>query len=137
MLLVKHSTCTPPPNACLGSNMCMYSNGRLYTLLKAHYTLDRTREPSNHRLTFSLSARCISGRFLGSKAPDELLGSMAGGAVLGSHLLGLQDLLAALCFDHCSLLFGFLVDDCHFVLHLLGVFSLLLFQFLLQTSKFI
>lgn len=120
--------------------MCMYSNGRLYTLSKAHHTLDlieRENQATMDWRFFALPARCDSGRFLGSKAPDDLLGSVAGGAVLGSHLLGLQDLLAALCFDHCPLLFGFLVDDCHFVLHLLGVFSLLLFQLLLQTSKFI
>jgi hypothetical protein len=64
--------------------------------------------------------------FLGSKAPNDFLGRVASGTVLRCHLLGLEDFLTTLCLDHCFLLFCFLVDYCSLVLHLLGIFSLLL-----------
>jgi hypothetical protein len=136
MFLVKHSTCTPP-NTCLGSDISIYSSSsRLYKLSKTHYTLDRARGPSNHWLTFfTFCSRSDLEGFLGSEATDELLRSVAGGPVLGSHLLGLQDLLTAFCLHHRSLLFGFLVYHCNLVLHLLCIFSLLLFQLFLNMNK--
>jgi hypothetical protein len=61
------------------------------------------------------------------KAPKKFLWGYPGGAVLRRHLLDLENLFTTLGHNHRSLLFGPPVDECLLVLHLLSVFSLLLF----------
>lgn len=72
---------------------------------------------------------------LASKADEDLLGSEALDAVLGSLLLRLDEFFALLGFNVGPLLFGGLVEEGHLVLYFLRVLRFLLLKRFLQRGE--
>jgi hypothetical protein len=90
-------------------------------------TFQCTKKQTTLRTNDQISSAANISQTLCPKAPKKILWGRPGGTVLRRHFFSLDNFFTAQGHGCRSLFLSLSVDDCLLVLHLLSVFSLLLF----------